>query len=364
MILKVFSNLYDSVILCDSDFSLSIRLGTWGDPVSVFGNHNREREFVPLGKFWQKASGLERLEELGRARSSSSAWQRPGLRCARGCDAKIPEELALELKAGPPLGRAALRKGRASSKQEKLIVRPTKDFLNIESQGTRNKKQALTAVLEELSILLIESGCDISAMGRRKKAAAQEHFSSSVTLLSALRWWVSMELVREGCARDGDRLCHLGMKELILTGEKQSDTDHHTAAELRTGGHSWVHESWGCSAWGREGSRETFQYIKGAYKKDGERHFTKACSDRTRGNGFKLKEGRLRLDIRKKFLIMRVVRHWNRLPREVVDVPSLEVFKVRLDGALNNKVIAKYSGCGHPETKKARVYAKKRCTEK
>ncbi|KFV92078.1 hypothetical protein N327_10695, partial [Fulmarus glacialis] len=55
-------------------------------------------------------------------------------------------------------------------------------------------------------------------------------------------------------------------------------------------------------------------------------------------NGFNQKEGRFRLDIRKKFFTMRVVRHWNRLPREVVDAPSLEVFKARLDGALSNLV--------------------------
>ncbi|KFW66274.1 hypothetical protein AS28_09465, partial [Pygoscelis adeliae] len=55
-------------------------------------------------------------------------------------------------------------------------------------------------------------------------------------------------------------------------------------------------------------------------------------------NGFKLKEGRFRLDIRKKFFAMRVVRHWHRLPREAVDAPSLEVFKTRLDGALSNLV--------------------------
>ncbi|GAB0182601.1 hypothetical protein GRJ2_000725400 [Grus japonensis] len=80
------------------------------------------------------------------------------------------------------------------------------------------------------------------------------------------------------------------------------------------------------------------QYLKETYKKSEEGLFTRAWSDRTRGNGLKLKEGRFRLDIRKKFFTVRVVRHWNRLPREVVDDPSLEVFKTRLDGALGNLV--------------------------
>ena len=64
----------------------------------------------------------------------------------------------------------------------------------------------------------------------------------------------------------------------------------------------------------------------------------KVDSDRTRGNGFKLKQGRFRSDIRRKISIPRVVTHWNRLPKEVVDAPSLEAFKARLDVALGSLV--------------------------
>ena len=70
---------------------------------------------------------------------------------------------------------------------------------------------------------------------------------------------------------------------------------------------------------------------KGGCKKEGDRLFSKICCDRTRGNGFRLKEGRFRLGIRK-FFTVSVVRHWHRLPREAVDAPSLETLKARLKG--------------------------------
>ena len=57
-------------------------------------------------------------------------------------------------------------------------------------------------------------------------------------------------------------------------------------------------------------------------------------SDRTRGNGFKLRQGVFSLNIRRQFFT-EVVMHWNRLPKEVVDAPSMEVFMAMLDVALD-----------------------------
>ena len=57
--------------------------------------------------------------------------------------------------------------------------------------------------------------------------------------------------------------------------------------------------------------------------------------DRTRENGFKLKDGKFRLDIRRKSFTQRMVRHWHRLPGEAVDAPFPEMFKARLDGTLS-----------------------------
>ena len=74
------------------------------------------------------------------------------------------------------------------------------------------------------------------------------------------------------------------------------------------------------------------------YKQEGEWLFTRVDSDRTNGNGFQLRQGRFRLDIRRRFFTQRVVTHWNGLPKEVVDAPSLEALKARLDVALGSLV--------------------------
>lgn len=71
---------------------------------------------------------------------------------------------------------------------------------------------------------------------------------------------------------------------------------------------------------------------------DRETCFTRKGCDKTRGKGFKIKEGTFRLDTREKLFSMRTVRYWNRLLRELVDAPSLDVFKARLDKALSNLV--------------------------
>ncbi|KFZ53051.1 hypothetical protein N321_02152, partial [Antrostomus carolinensis] len=55
-------------------------------------------------------------------------------------------------------------------------------------------------------------------------------------------------------------------------------------------------------------------------------------------NSYKLKEGRFRLEIREEFFTLRMVRQWNRLPREVMAAPFLEMFKASLDGVLSNLV--------------------------
>jgi len=81
---------------------------------------------------------------------------------------------------------------------------------------------------------------------------------------------------------------------------------------------------------------KAYKYLKCGCQQDGTRLSSAVPSDRTRSSGHKLKHRKFHLNMRKNFFTLSVTEQWNRLPREVVESPSLKILKTRLDVFLCN----------------------------
>ena len=74
-----------------------------------------------------------------------------------------------------------------------------------------------------------------------------------------------------------------------------------------------------------------YKYLRCRRQRDVDRLFSAVRGNRTRGNGHKLKHWKFCTNVHKNFFMVRVMEHWNRLPREVVESPSMDIFKIHLD---------------------------------